>query len=90
MGVTDSARMLRGHWVEAENQFRVIVGESVGLRAHAAIALCMDIAADTFGGFDQFGGCGQRFAKHAIGTLDEVVVYDRVPQQSQLPPALSG
>ena len=50
----------------------------------------MDITADTFGRLNQFGGCGQRFAKHAIGTLNQVVVSDRVPEQSQLPPALSG
>ena len=50
----------------------------------------MDITADTFGRLNQFGGCGQRFAKHAIGTLNQVVVCDRVPEQFQLPPALSG
>lgn len=50
----------------------------------------MDITADTFGRLNQFGGCGQRFANHAIGTLNQVVVCDRVPEQSQLPPALSG
>lgn len=33
----------------------MIVGESSGLITLAAVALCMDITADTFGGLDQFG-----------------------------------